>query len=369
MKNVFHGEKALTRLSLFATLGLTIFWGVFTYLTAQGHEIGSAHTSLREHIEFDSKAPFVYKKYTGPQNAQELMKALDADYNQSLAKTSVSVSGKFTGIKTVTYSSDLTLSEIDARYPRAEWLQLLLDRGITIDDSLEYASLLSKRYTLALLEDNPDLQQSGFPGIPPTDNWDTYKVAYIDKLVNDHTKIQEVEHAVAQIEQDKLNIERGKKAVERAKARIEQSKEHVKLAIERSKEAVEHANAQLERGTKQLEHAKAQIEQRQKNAKPVIERSQEAVERAKAQIQHSKAQIERAMIQLERSITRLEHAQKALNSQQLVHIKKQIEGIQETLGPLQKPTPPQEPISPQGTLVPPKKPAPPQAPTSPQGSN
>ena len=359
MKNVFHGEKALTRLSLFATLGLAIFGMVFTYLTAQGHEIGSAHTSLREHIEFDSKAPFVYKKYTGPQNAQELMKALDADYNQSLAKTSVSVSGKFTGIKTVTYSSDLTLSEIDARYPRAEWLQLLLDKGITIDDSLEYASLLSKRYTLALLEDNPDLQQSGFPGIPPTDDWETYKAAYINKVVNDHTKIQETAE----------QIEHGKKAVERAKARIEQSKEHVKLAIERSKEAVERANAQLERGTQQLEHAKVQIEQSKEHAKPVIERSQEAVERAKAQIQHSKKQIERAMIQLERSITRLEHAQKALNSQQLVHIKKQIEGIQETLGPLQKPTPPQEPISPQGTLVPPKKPAPPQAPTPPQGSN
>ena len=311
MKSIFHGSETLARLSLFTTLGLAIFGMVFTYLSANGHEIRSPNIQLREHIELDAKAPFVYKKYPGPQNVQELMNALDEDYNKSLAKTHVSVSGKFTakttktgkvtGAKTTTYSSDLTLSEIDARYPRAEWLQLLLDKGITIDDSLEYASLLSKRYTLALLEDNPDLQQSEFLGIPPTDDWDTYKVAYIDKLVNDHTKIQEVEHAVAQIEQDKLDIERGKKVVERAVAQIEQSKEH---------------------------------------AKPVIERSQEAVERAKAQIQHSKKQIERAMIQLERSITRLEHAQKALNSQQLVHIKKQIEGIQETLGPLQKPTPP-----------------------------
>ena len=369
MKNVFHGEKALTRLSLFATLGLAIFWGVFTYVSAHGHEIGSTHTSLRKHIEFDSKAPFVYKKYTGPQNAQALMNALDTDYNKRLAKTRVSVSGKFTtkttktgkvtGSKTTTYSSDLTISEVDARYPRAEWLQLLLDRGITIDDSLEYASLLSERYTLALLEDNPDLQQSGFLNIPPTADWETYKAAYINKVVNDHTKIQKSAE----------QIERGKKAVERAKARIEQSKEHVKLAIERSKEAVERANAQLERGTEQLEHVKVQIEQRQKNAKPVIERSQEAVERAKAQIQHSKAQLERAMTQLERSVTRLERAQKALSSQQLVHIKKQIEGIQETLGPLQKSTPLQEPISPQGTLVLPKKPAPPQEPTPPQGSD
>ncbi len=310
MKSIFHGRKALARLSLFATLGLAIFWGVSIYLSAYGHEVGSPNMQLREHIELDSEAPFVYKKYTGPQNAQELMKALDADYNKSLAKTSVSVSGKFTakttsagkvtGAKTTTYSSDLTLSEIDARYPRAEWLQLLLDKGITIDDSFKYASMLSKRYTLALLEDNPDLQQSGFLGIPPTDDWETYKAAYIDKLVNDHAKIQEATEQIA----------RGKKAVERAKAQIEQNEEHAKLAIERSKEAVE---------------------------------------RAKTQIQHSKEQIERAMAQLERSMEQLKSAQKALNSQQLLHIKKQVGGIQETLSAPQKPTPPQEPIPPQGS--------------------
>ena len=300
MKRTFHGRETLVRLTLFTTLGLAIFWGVFSYLSAHGHEIGSSNIQLGEHIELDSKAPFVYKKYTGPQNAQELMKTLDTDYNKSLAKTRVTVSGKFTakttsagkitGAKTTTYSSDLTISEIDARYPRAEWLQLLLDKGITIDDSLEYASLLSKRYTLALLEDNPDLQQSGLLNIPPTDDWETYKAAYINKLVNDHTKIQETAE----------QIERGKKAVERAKVQIERSRKHVKLAIERSKEAVEHAKAQLER-----------------------------------------------------SIEQLERAEKELNSQQLVHVKKQIESVQgnrlraqEALERPEEPMHPQEPLPP-----------------------
>ena len=332
MKRIFHGRETLVRLPLFTTLGLAIFWGIFSYLSAYGHEIGASNMQLREHIELDSKAPFVYKKYTGPQNAQELMNALDADYNQSLAKTSVSISGKFTakttsagkvtGPKTTTYSSDLTISQIDARYPRTEWLQLLLDKGITIDDSFKYASLLSKRYTLALLEDNPDLQQAGFLGIPPTDDWETYKAAYINKLVNDHAKIQESAE----------QIERGKKVVERAKARIEHSKEHAKLAIERSKEAIERVNAQLKRGTEQLERAKAQIEHSKEHAKLAIERSKEAVERAKAQ--------------LKRSIEQLERAEKELNSQQLVHVKKQIESVQGTLEPPKspkEPTPPQEP--------------------------
>jgi hypothetical protein len=297
MKSIFHGREALVRLPLFATLGLAIFWGVFSYLSAHGHEIGSSSTSLREHIEFDSKAPPGYKKYIGPQNAQELMKALDADYNKGLAKTRVSVSGKFTGAKTATYSSDLTISEIDARYPRAEWLQLLLDKGITIDDSLEYASLLSKRYTLALLEDNPDLQQAGFLGIPPTNDWEAYKVAYINKLVNDHIRMREA------VEQ----IERGKKAVERANAQIKHSK-------------------------KQIERAKAQAEQSKEQVKLAIERSKETIERAKAQ--------------LERSTEQLERAQKELNSQQSVHLKKQIESVRGTLEPPKppkEPTPPQEP--------------------------
>ena len=345
MKSIFHGRETLARLSLFATLGLAIFGMVFTYLTANGHEIGSPNIQLREHIELDAKAPFVYKKYPGPQNVQELMNALDEDYNKSLAKTRVSVSGKFTGIKTVTYSSDLTLSEIDTRYPRAEWLQLLLDKGITINDSFAYASLLSKRYTLALLEDNPDLQQSEFLGIPPADDWETYKAAYIDKLVNDHTKIQEVERAVVQIEQDKLDIERGKKAVERAVAQIEQSKEHAKLAIKRSKEAVERANAQLERGAEQLERSKAQIEHSKEQVKRAIDHSKGQIERAKDQLEDSKEQVKRAQKAL--TLQQFEQAQK-----QLEHAKKQIEHVQETLKYLKEPMPPQKP-------TPPKEPTPP----------
>ena len=306
MKSIFHGGETLVRLPLFATLGLAIFWGVFTYLSAHGHEIGSSNMSLREHIEFDPETPPSNKEYTGPQNAQELMKALDADYNKRLVKIRVSISGKFAGTKAgtktvifnnVVAGSDLTTSEIDARYPRAEWLQLLLDKSITIDDSHEYASMLSKRYTLALLEDNPDLQQLGILGIPPTDDWETYKAAYINKLVNDHIRMREA------VEQ----IERGKKAVERANAQIKHSK-------------------------KQIERAKAQAEQSKEQVKLAIERSKETIERAKAQ--------------LERSTEQLERAQKELNSQQSVHLKKQIESVRGTLEPPKppkEPTPPQEP--------------------------
>ena len=228
MKRIFHAGEILSKLPLFAFLGLAIFLGTWTY--------ARAHTWFREHIEFNWVAPPSDKKYAGPQNVQELMKALDEDYNKGCPKIEVSIP-KVIGVETKSYRSNFTTSEIDARYPRQEWLQTLLDRGIIIENFQEYASYLSKRHTLALLEDNQDLRQSGVLDIPPTDDWETYKTAYIKKLVNDHTKIRE---AVKQ-------VERSKKVVERTKAQIEQSKARAKLAIERSKEAIERANAQLGR--------------------------------------------------------------------------------------------------------------------------
>ena len=282
MTRIFHWGETLARLPFFATLGLAILlWGG-TYAYTQSSETGSSNTRVKsKSIEFNSTVPFSHKRYTGPQNAQELMKALDADYNKGLPKklpeTKVIISDGSLVIrngeilerpKATTYSSDLTISEIDARYPRVEWLQLLLDKGITIDSSDEYASLLSKRSLLALLEDNPDLYEAGFLSIPPTDDWETYKAAYINKLISKHTKIR----AAAK------QIERSKKIVERAKAQIERSKESIARAmvqLEHSIEQVEGVQKAL--NSQQLEHVRKQLE----HARKQIARAQEALERPK----------------------------------------------------------------------------------------
>ena len=314
MKRTFHRIDALFRLPFLVVLGLAILLSGGTYAYTQSSETGSSKTHVKsESIEFTS-TPSSYKRYTGPQNAQELMKALDADYNKAVSKrlpeTKVIISDGSLVIRngeileqpeTTTYSSDLTINEIDARYPRAEWLQLLLDKGVTIDNSDEYASLLSKRYLLALLEDNPDLYEAGYSGIPPTDDWKTYKAAYIKKLVSKHTKIR----AAAK------QIERSKKIVERAKAQIEQSKE-------------------------QIERSKAQIERSREQVKLAVKRSKES--------------IARALVQLEHSIEQVRGAQEALNSQQLAdvrkqleHARKRIEGAQEALERPEEPLPPDDP--------------------------
>ena len=267
MKRTFHGADALLRLAFLAALGFAIF-SVGAYLYAHGVKIVISpleiiSPSLRFHVKIDWKTPLTIEKYTGPQNAQELMKALDADYNKGHAKTEVRLSRKDNGIETENYISNLTISEIDARYPRAEWLQLLLDRGIIIGNLYEYASNLSQRHALALLEDNPNLWESGVFDIPPTDNWETYKAAYIDKLV------EEVERTKAEIERRKPEIER---TIERIKAQVERAK----VQIEQSKKDVERAQKEL--NSQQFEHVSEQLEDVRKQ----IARVQEVLEHLKA---------------------------------------------------------------------------------------
>ncbi len=187
MNSTFQGVNLLLILPLFTVLGIAIFLGGCTYSYTFSNENGSSDMRLREAVEFNWRtAPHGSKKYTGPQNAQEIMDALDSDYNSGLLKAEVSVFREVGEKKITIHSSNLTMREIDARYPRAEWLQLLLDRGITIENFHNYSVHLLKRHTLAFLEDNPDLRHLEIFDIPPADDWETYKAAYIDKLVKHH---------------------------------------------------------------------------------------------------------------------------------------------------------------------------------------
>ena len=253
MKKTFHGADTLEIISPSAR---------FRVSTEFNEKAPSSSARFRVSTEFNEKAPPKAppsdKKYTGPQNARELMKALDADYNKGHAKTEVSVSRKGDGIETESYSSNLTTSEIDARYPRAEWLQLLLERGIIIENFHEYTSHLSRRHALALLEDNPNLWQSGILDIPPTDDWETYKAAYIDKLVEIEGKKAEIESTKVEIE---CTIERVKEQVERAKVQIEQSKKDVERAQKKlNSQQLEHVRRQLEHARKQIARAQEALE-------------------------------------------------------------------------------------------------------------
>ena len=158
-------KNVVRTLTLFVVLGIAILFqtNVDSY-------------TFSETMKFKPVTPNVPEVYTGPQTVQALMTAFDPEYNRRHAKTTVIISGR--------KPSQLTVAEIDARYPRVEWLQVLLHKGITIKNFHEYASYLAKRHTLAFLEDNPDLRKTGFLDIPSVDDWLTYKANYIDKLVD-----------------------------------------------------------------------------------------------------------------------------------------------------------------------------------------
>ena len=127
--------------------------------------------------------PIFFKDFTVPQTVKALQNAYDEKYNERYAITSGSVSYTLDNGVTFKYNVPLPISEVDAKYPRDEWLQMLLDKGITIDNFEEYWTYLSKRDELVELEKNPEVWSSKLFGIAPTEDWETYKDAYLKQML------------------------------------------------------------------------------------------------------------------------------------------------------------------------------------------
>ena len=240
-------HRNLTRIFLILT--------ALSIVTVFGFQANSQTiTSFTESIEVRSPAPDTTPaEYDGPQTVKGLMNAFDAAYNQRFSKVKVMA----TFGDGVVYSSELAISgEIDARHSRVEWLHMLLQRGITIEDFDDYRAYLSKRHTLAFLEDNPDLRKIGFRGMPLTDDREAYKVAYINKLVKKkHQK--EVREASKRVERINKQIERSEKQLERAKKQSNpQRLTHVQVQLERVEKQLEDVRVQLKRIQAALEHLK-----------------------------------------------------------------------------------------------------------------
>ena len=235
----------MTRKNVVKMLTLLITLGFVTLFGFQANS--QTVNSFIESIEARGPAPDTTpEEYTGPRTVKGLMNAFDTAYNQRYSKARVIALCE----DGVVYSSELAISgEIDARHSRVEWLQMLLQRGITIENFNDYRIYLSKRHTLAFLEDNPDLQEIGFLGMPLTDDRSAYKVAYIDKLV-----AKRIERLKKKVEDTKKRIERVKKKAERAKKQSNsQQFEYVK---------------QLEEARKQLKRAQETLERFQKPTSP-----------------------------------------------------------------------------------------------------
>ena len=155
------------------------------------HFPGNHHSFLEKHDELQKKVGIpgeIFKTFSLcgvniPQTVKALRNAYDEKYNERYAITSGSISHTQDGITVFAYQFPLPMSEVDAKYPRDVWLHMLLDKGISIDNFEEYWTYLSQRDTLVVLEKQPEVWASGLFGIPATDDWETYKEAYLKQMI------------------------------------------------------------------------------------------------------------------------------------------------------------------------------------------
>lgn len=116
--------------------------------------------------------------YTGPQTVAALMETFDDRYSAQAYRwaNTAEIGGERRHIK-------FTLTDVDAEYPRAEWLQLLLNRGITINTLEHYSSSLNIRANLVMEE-----FRTGTGG-------EKIKIGYIDTQIQRYQRVMEAEQA------------------------------------------------------------------------------------------------------------------------------------------------------------------------------
>ena len=110
------------------------------------------------------------EKYTGPQTVEALMETFEAYDRQG---------------------SQGEVPEWDEKYPCAEWLAMLLEKGGAIRNYTDYSHWLGIRGNLIGFERDGNWVE-GIQGVPPMDDWETFKAAYIDRQAWEHQQISMV---------------------------------------------------------------------------------------------------------------------------------------------------------------------------------
>ena len=139
-------------------------------------------SALATELKDEIASPPQMQDYAILQTVKQLRNAYDEGYNRKHKDTPVRVSYKVGGAEIFAYDENIPIAEVDAKYPRDTWLQMLLDKGVTIDNFEEYWAYLSKRDELVELEKHPEVWSSKLFGISPTDDWKTYKAAYLKQM-------------------------------------------------------------------------------------------------------------------------------------------------------------------------------------------
>lgn len=142
---------------------------------------GFEHRSENIHVESET---WIESK-SDPDTVQSLIDRFHSLYSERHAAITIHNTYAINGVEILKYSGKLLpLADMDARYPRREWLQTLLNKNVTIENIDDYCRYLNARDMLMRIQNKPDVWTSGLFDIPPTENWETYQEAYIDQLAN-----------------------------------------------------------------------------------------------------------------------------------------------------------------------------------------
>ena len=106
------------------------------------------------------------ERYTGPQTVEALMEAFDV-YDRS-------------------GYTDALAASADEKYPRAEWLALLLEKGAVFGYYGDYSLFMNLRQNLVSFEEEGDWRRWGEETF---DDWEAFKDTYIDRMVWEEQQI------------------------------------------------------------------------------------------------------------------------------------------------------------------------------------
>ena len=108
--------------------------------------------------------------YNGPQTSSALIAEFDGEF-----------------LKHYPESADW-----DKHYPKEEWLQMLLDKGVQFQEYSDYSHFLNLRRDLLHKKEQPDEWKSGKYGIPITTDFKEYAVGLVDRKVWENNILEEV---------------------------------------------------------------------------------------------------------------------------------------------------------------------------------
>ncbi len=139
-----------------------------------GATFAGCGTILDTEMRRGSDPETLIEQYLGPQTVEALMTAFDERY------TARASNAKWAAAKTTSdnkkHHIEFTLTDMDTKYPREEWLQMLLNKGIMIENFKNYDGYFNIRSSLILKEFYTE------------DDWETVKADYIDTEIQKYQR-------------------------------------------------------------------------------------------------------------------------------------------------------------------------------------